>query len=165
MANLSGSEGGWWNNAGVMSWSSTSDTSSILDQALAGVAAAAACAAAVTIVIAEQMGDDGDGDIDPSTAEAAQSVIRLLKSITDSIRGHSREDTIGPGEYGRKAIDRMYECENLDDARMTALRDLFTLDENNALTYTAIISDNVRKCWIQKRLKEMGFPDLDACAE
>jgi hypothetical protein len=61
--------------------------------------------------------------------------------------------------YGPKAIDRLHKCEtDLDDARMTALRDLFTLDENKALVYTVLRGESLRKAWIQKRLKEMGFP-------
>ena len=63
------------------------------------------------------------------------------------------------GEYTTKAINHLHECEtDLDDARMTALRDLFTLDKNSAMTYTVLEAENLRKYWIQKRLKEMGFP-------
>jgi hypothetical protein len=63
------------------------------------------------------------------------------------------------GEYTTKAIDHLHECKmDLDDAHMTALHDLFTLDKNSAMTYTVLEAQSLRKCWIQKRLEEMGFP-------
>jgi len=63
------------------------------------------------------------------------------------------------GVYGPRAIERLPECEtDLDDARMTVLRDIFTLDDPAASTYVVLQRESLRKCWIQKRLQEMGFP-------
>jgi len=137
------------------------------------------CAAGVAVLYAESLDcDDSAEDLDPAIVEAAESVTKvrlflllrdeflldffsqLINSLTDSICRRGRPI----GVYGHRAIDRLHECEtDLDDARMTALRDLFTLDENCAATYTVLKRESLRKAWIQVRLKEMGFPGMDEC--
>jgi hypothetical protein len=83
-----------------------------------------------------------------------------MNSLTSNIR--ATELNAGTGsisKYGLEAIERLHECEtDLDDARMTALRDLFTLDERAATVYVVLTDETLRKSWIQKNLNDMGFP-------
>jgi hypothetical protein len=78
----------------------------------------------------------------------------------------SNRESDSLSEYGLRAIERLHECEtDLDDARMTALRDLFTLDESAASVYAVIKKESLRKCWIRKRLQEMSFPGESRLAD
>jgi hypothetical protein len=67
--------------------------------------------------------------------------------------------TASISKYSLEAIKRLHECEtDLDDARVTALRDLFTLDERAASVYVVLTKEGLRKRWIQNNLRDMGFP-------
>jgi hypothetical protein len=62
-------------------------------------------------------------------------------------------------KYAFEATERLHEREtDLDDARKTALRDLFELDEGAASVYVVLTDEILRKNWIQRNLKDMGFP-------
>ena len=88
-----------------------------------------------------------------------------MNSLADNIGATqpNRGTTLHSGDtvrvYGAEAIERLYEFETgLDDARMTALRDLFTLDERVASVYVVLKDESLRKNWIRMTLKDMGFP-------
>jgi hypothetical protein len=65
-------------------------------------------------------------------------------------------------EMLRRALNLLHDCDmDLDDMRITALRDLFTLDAEAAETYLIIERKDTRKAWVQDQLKGLGFPGED----
>jgi len=131
-----------------------------------------ALVAYITAIAGYLIGQDlYDAEEDEEEAEALKNALELFEEALGSFHitiqkllkhleppsNRTDEDTL------RQAIDLLHESEiYLDDARVTALRDLFTLDANAANTYLVLICDDIRKAWIQKRLREFGFPALDA---
>ena len=71
---------------------------------------------------------------------------------------HERADT--SPERRSKAMDRVQELEaELDDARLVALIDLFQTNTSAADAYMTLKREALRKVWVQRRLKDLGFPD------
>jgi len=111
-----------------------------------------------------ECGDDGDQELSEDTAKYVDTAIQLVNSLNTTLQGFpiARRGRADTSEVTRRAIERLDECEtDLDDARMTALRDLFTLNETPASAYLGIKRDTVRKAWIQGKLTKMGFPSED----
>ena len=80
-----------------------------------------------------------------------------MNSLADNMQPNGGTTSIS--KYSIEAIERLHECEtDLDDARTTALRDLFTLDEREASVYVVLMNESLCKKWIQKHLGDMGFP-------
>jgi hypothetical protein len=49
----------------------------------------------------------------------------------------------------------------LDDERTIALCDFFNIDLVAANTYIRIKKESTRKAWVLKRLRALGFPDIE----
>ena len=83
---------------------------------------------------------------------------QLMNTIADNISATQLNRRTNP-KYALEATERLHECEtDLDDARQTALRDLFELDEGAASVYVVLTDEGLRKSWIRQNLKDMGFP-------
>jgi hypothetical protein len=83
-----------------------------------------------------------------------------MNSIADNIHATQlNHRTACIPKYGLEATERLHECEtDLDDARKTALCDLFESNEGAASVYVVLTDESLRKSWIRMNLKDMGFP-------
>ena len=62
--------------------------------------------------------------------------------------------------YRVQAMDKVQKEEpDLDDDQVVAFVDLFRADSGAAEAYMAIVRPTIRKAWLNKQLKQLGFPD------
>lgn len=62
-------------------------------------------------------------------------------------------------EHWAKAMDLFQEQEGyLSDECVVTFIDLFRLDSAAAYAYIALKCDGLRKAWIQRQMKDLGFP-------
>ena len=62
--------------------------------------------------------------------------------------------------YRVQAMDKVQTAEpDLNDDQVVALMDLFRTDSSAAEAYMAIVRPAIRQAWLNKQLKQLGFPD------
>jgi hypothetical protein len=110
------------------------------------------------------------------TRKSASSGASALHSIKDMMAGISTSMHNGPlgqprhhrrssAEHRIEATALLQEKEDLTVNQIVAFADLFEQNTLKADTYMALIRDDVRKLWVQKQLKELGFPMVGSGSE
>ena len=62
--------------------------------------------------------------------------------------------------YRVQAMDKVQMAEpDLNNDQVVALMDLFRTDSSAAEAYMAIVRPAIRQAWLNKQLKQLGFPD------
>ena len=82
----------------------------------------------------------------------------ITSSMHNGPLGQPRHHRRSSAERRIEATALLQEKEDLTVDQMVAFADLFEQTTAKADTYMALIRDDVRKLWVQKQLKELGFP-------
>jgi hypothetical protein len=107
----------------------------------------------------------------PSEKKQRGSGVAVLSGIKDSIDEFKTIMRTGmpitqvraadrAAAYRVEAMDKVQKEEpDLDDDQVVALVDLFRTDSSAAEAYMAIVRPTIRKAWLNKQLRLLGFPN------
>jgi hypothetical protein len=97
-----------------------------------------------------------------SGASALHGIKDMMAGISSSMHngplGQPRHHRRSSAERRIEATALLQEKEDLTADQMVAFADLFEQNTAKADTYMALVRDDVRKLWVQRQMKELGFP-------